>query len=100
MIVIPSHPPNKTFRADPTKAPSSTGKHRSPDENVRRMEMEADTLRHSSFCSCDAIPGGDSLLPLAPRETLKIEQNVAMPGEDLYMPPHCGGHLCPHKASV
>jgi hypothetical protein len=45
------------------------------------MEMETDALRRAAHRSRDAIPGDDSLLPLAPRETPKIEQNRAMRGE-------------------
>ena len=45
------------------------------------MEMEADDLRRAANRSRDAVPDGDSLLPLAPRETPKIEQNRAMRGE-------------------
>jgi hypothetical protein len=37
--------------------------------------METDAFRHN------AIPGDDSLLPLAVRETTQIEQNRAMRGE-------------------
>ncbi|KAH9990703.1 Mis12-Mtw1 protein family-domain-containing protein, partial [Russula vinacea] len=86
-VAGPSHPPNKKFRADLAKASSSKGKHKSPDEDgaveedVRRMELEADALRRSAIRSRDAIPEGDSLLPLAPRETPQIEQNRAMRGE-------------------
>jgi kinetochore protein Mis13/DSN1 len=51
------------------------------EEDVRRMEMEADALRRAANRSRDAIPGDDSLLPLAARETPKIEQNRTMRGE-------------------
>ncbi len=44
------------------------------------MEMETDALIR------DAIPGDDSLLPLAARETPKIEQNRAMRGEGSQTP--------------
>lgn len=86
-VAGPSHPPNKKFRADTAKASSSKGKHKSPDEDgaveedVRRMEIETDALRRAAHRSRDAIPGDDSLLPLAPRETPKIEQNRAMRGD-------------------
>ncbi|KAH9040820.1 hypothetical protein EDB84DRAFT_1559769 [Lactarius hengduanensis] len=61
--------------------------HRSPDEDgvveedVRRMEMETDALRCAAHHSRGPLPSSDTLLPLAPRETLKIEQNRAMCGE-------------------
>ena len=49
------------------------------------MEVEADALRRSANRSAnrsrDAIPEGDALLPLAPRETPKIEQNRTMRGD-------------------
>ena len=87
-VAGPSHPPNKKFRAAPTKSPSSKSKHRPPDEDgaveedVRRMEMEADALRRAAHHSHDSLTSGDSLLPLAPRETPKIEKNRAMRGEE------------------
>ncbi|KAI0289721.1 Mis12-Mtw1 protein family-domain-containing protein [Russula brevipes] len=87
-VAGPSHPPRKKFRASPAKAkaPSSRGKHKSPDEDgaveedVRRMEVEADELRRSAHRTLDALPS-DSLIPLTPRETPTIEQNRAMRGE-------------------
>lgn len=45
------------------------------------MEMETDALRRAAYHSNDSLPSGDALLPLAPRETPKIEQNRAMRGE-------------------
>ncbi|KAI0298027.1 Mis12-Mtw1 protein family-domain-containing protein [Multifurca ochricompacta] len=93
----PSHPPNKKFRAGTGAAPSTKGKHKSPDEDgaveedVRRMEMEADALRRSAHRPWEPLSGGDSLLPLAPRETPKIEQNRAMRGE---------GSRTPRRASM
>ena len=55
------------------------------------MEMEADALRRAAHRSRDSLPSGDSLLPLAPRETPKIEQNRAMRGE---------GSRTPRRASM
>ncbi|KAI9511914.1 Mis12-Mtw1 protein family-domain-containing protein [Russula earlei] len=86
-IAGPSQPPNKKFRAAPAKASGNKHKHKSPDEDgavdedVRRMEMEADALRRAAHLSRDLLPRGDTLLPLAPRETPKIEHNRAMRGE-------------------
>ena len=57
-----SPPPNRKFRADLANAPSSKGKHKSPDEassvkeDVRRMVMEADALRCAALGSREAIP--------------------------------------------
>jgi hypothetical protein len=91
-VAGPSHPPNKNFCAAPTKSPSSKSKHKSPDENgaveedVRCMEMEADALRRAAHHSHDSHTSGDSLLPLAPRETPKIEKNRAMRGEESCTP--------------
>jgi hypothetical protein len=82
VVVSPSYPPNKKFRADPAKAPSSTDKHKSPDEDVRRMEMEADAIRRSAKLFTPRDADGDSLLSLTPCETLKIEQIGALLGED------------------
>jgi kinetochore protein Mis13/DSN1 len=82
-VAGPSQPPSKKFRA----APSSKGKYKSPDEDgaveedVRQMEMEADALRRAAHRSREELSGSDSLLPLAPRETPKIEQNRTMRGE-------------------
>ncbi|KAH8991190.1 Mis12-Mtw1 protein family-domain-containing protein [Lactarius akahatsu] len=93
----PSQPPNKRFRETPTNAPITKGKHRSPDEDgvveedVRRMEMETDALRRAAHHSRDPLPSSDTLLPLAPRETPKIEQNRAMRGE---------GSRTPRRASM
>ena len=93
----PSQPPNKKFREAPTNVPASKGKHKSPDddgvveEDVRRMEMETDALRRAANHSRDPLPGSDTLLPLAPRETPKIEQNRAMRGE---------GSRTPRRASM
>jgi kinetochore protein Mis13/DSN1 len=93
----PSQPPNKKFRAASAKASSSKAKHKTPDEDgiveedVRLMEMEADALRRAAHRSRDSLPSGDSLLPLAPRETPKIEQNRAMRGE---------GSRTPRRASM
>lgn len=50
------------------------------------MEMEADALRRAAHRSRDSLPSGDSLLPLPPRETPKIEQNRAMRGESSRTP--------------
>ncbi|KAH9957111.1 Mis12-Mtw1 protein family-domain-containing protein [Russula dissimulans] len=91
-VAGPSHPPNKKFRVASTNGSSSKGKHSSPDEDgaveedVRRMEMEADALRRSANRSHDALPSTDSLLPLAPRETPKIEKNREMRGESSRTP--------------
>src|SRR6267142_7060754 len=86
-IAGPSQPPNKKFRAASAMAPSGKGKHKAPDEDsaveedVRWMEVEADALRRTAHRSREELSSGDSLLPLAPRETPKIEQNRAMRGE-------------------
>jgi len=102
-VAGPSHPPNKKFRANPAKASSNKGKHKSPDEDgaveedVRIMEMETDALRRAAHRSRDAMPGDDSLLPLAPRESPKIEQNRAMRGEGSRTP---RTPRCPPAASV
>jgi len=91
-VAGPSHPPNKKLRAAPGKAPSSKSKHKSPDEDgaveedVRRMEMETDELRRAASHSHDPLYISDSFLPLAPRETPKIEQNRAMRGEGSLTP--------------
>jgi len=53
------------------------------------MEMETDALRRSAHHS--PLPNSDTLLPLAPRETPKIEQNRAMRGE---------GSRTPRRASM
>ncbi|KAI0248866.1 Mis12-Mtw1 protein family-domain-containing protein [Lactifluus subvellereus] len=93
----PSQPPNKKFRAASAKASGSKAKHKPPDEDgiveedVRLMEMEADALRRAAHRSRDSLPSGDSLLPLPPRETPKIEQNRAMRGE---------GSRTPRRASM
>ncbi|KAH9055010.1 Mis12-Mtw1 protein family-domain-containing protein [Lactarius vividus] len=93
----PSQPPNKRLRETPTNAPITKGKYKSPDEedvveeDVRRMEMETDALRRAAHHSRDPLPSSDTLLPLAPRETPKIEQNRAMRGE---------GSRTPRRASM
>ena len=55
------------------------------------MEMETDAP-HTPHAN--AIPGDDTLLPLAPHERPKIEQNRAMRGEGLRTP------RTPRKASM
>lgn len=55
------------------------------------MEIETDALRRSAHHSRDPLPGSDTLLPLAPRETPKIEQNRAMRSE---------GSRTPRRASM
>ena len=87
-VAGPSHPPpNKKLRAAPAK-----GKHKSPDEDgaveedVRRMEMETDELRRAASHSHDSLYTSDAFLPLAPRETPKIEQNRAMRREGSHTP--------------
>ncbi len=56
------------------------------EKDVRHMEMETDALIRAAHRSRDAIPGDESLLPLAARETPKIEQNRAMRGEGSQTP--------------
>ena len=62
VVTGPSHPPNRKFRADLAKAPSSKGKHKSPNEasavkeDVPRMMTEADALRRAALGSRNAIP--------------------------------------------
>jgi len=91
-VAGPSHPANKKFRAAPTNGSNSKVKHKSLDEDgtveedVRRMEMEADALRRSANHSHDALTSTDSLLPLAPRETPRIEKNREMRGESSRTP--------------
>ena len=55
------------------------------------MEMETDALRRAAHHSRDPLPSNDTLLPLAPRETPKIEQNRAMRGD---------GSRTPRRASM
>jgi hypothetical protein len=50
------------------------------------MEMETDELRRAATHSHDALYTSDSFLPLAPRETPKIEQNRAMRREGSLTP--------------
>ena len=50
------------------------------------MEIETDELRRAASHSHDPTYTGDSFLPLAPRETPKIEQNRAMRGEGSHTP--------------
>ena len=102
-VAGPSHPPNKKFRAAPTKSPSSKSKHRSPDEDgaveedVRRMEMEADTPRtiHTTRTPA-ATPFSHSHRARHPRSR-RIEQCVV---RSRVHPGRPEGYRCPPAASV